>query len=89
MVILLTVFPYGSVNEASGTLASGKVYIVVYFPASGIYLAKAAQYTIRALVKMLGYVTLKLVYELLCGISGRIGILYCAELRHYIHEPLI
>ena len=38
---------------------------------------------------MLGYVTLKLVYELLRRISCRIGILYGAELRHYVHKPLI
>ena len=80
---------YGAVDEIPGAFTSGKVYIVVYFPAAGKYLAKAAQYTIRALIKMLGYVTLKLVYELLRRISCRIGILYCAELRHYIHEPLI
>ena len=89
MVILLTVFPYGSVNEASGAFASGKVYIVVYFPAAGIHPAKAAKYLVGALIKVLVYVTLKLVYELLLSISCRIGILYCAELRHYIHEPLI
>ena len=89
MVILLTVFPYGSVNEASGTLASGKVYIIVYFPAAGIHPAKAAKYLVGALIKVLVYIALKLIYELLRRISGRIGILYCAELRHYIHEPLI
>ena len=52
MVILLTVFPYGSVNEASGAFASGKVYIVVYFPAAGIHPAKAAKYLVGALIKV-------------------------------------
>ena len=89
MVILLTVFSYGSVNEASGTLAAGKVYIIVYFPAAGIHPAKAAKYLVGALIKVLVYVTLKLVHEPLRRISCRIGILYSAELRHYIHEPLI
>ena len=73
MVILLTVFPYGSANEASGAFASGKVYIVVYFPAAGIHPAKAAKYLVGALIKVLVYVTLKLVYELLRRISGAPG----------------
>ena len=88
-VFLLAVRLYGSVNEASGTLAAGKVYIIVYFPAAGIHPAKAAKYLVGALIKVLVYIALKLVYELLRRISCRIGILYCAELRHYIHEPLI